>query len=784
MRRNSLVAAIALGSLIVLTIFVVHIAAAGPYGATVRISVAPDGSQGNSYSGYPSVSADGRWVAFASNASNLIPGDTNYSEDVFLADRLNGEITLISRAADGGLADANSGMPSISGDGRYVVFFSGATNLVAGLSIGPIRNHIYLLDRQTGQTVLVDHTPDGSPGDNIAHYNPVISADGRWVAFNSGAMDLLPGRTVFPWHVYVYEVQTGEITRVSLRTDGSEGDACSWSPSISADGQYVAFWSYAHLGPDNPGFIGDVFVHDRLTHETTLVSVASDGTPGNGDSFTYGLDGNYYAPCISADGRYVGFGSWANNLVPDDNNGKSDMFVHDRQTGVTTLVSANTAGGVGNGNSGGQCSWSADGRYITFRSSATDLVSPDTNGQSAIFVRDMWTGQTRLVSVPNDGSQANGPSDHPAMSADGRYVVYQSPASNLVDGDTDNLQDVFVYGVAPVVDVGGDGTSNEGDAFVRAGSFTGAWAGGWDATVNYGDGSGVQPLPLNPDKTFTLNHTYADNGVYTVEVCVADGASIGCNSSTVTVLNVAPTVGQIIAPLDPVQVGIVVDTGAGFTDPGVLDTHMALWEWGDGSTSAGAVNETLGSGTAAGSHTYTAPGVYTIKVTVMDKDGGSGYSMFQYIVVYDPEGGFVTGSGWINSPQGAYALDPSTTGRAHFGFVSRYQRGAKTPTGQTQFRFQASSLSFESEMYQWLVIAGHRAQFKGTGTINGVGNYGFLLTAIDGQINGGGGVDKFRIKIWDKESGDTVVYDNQMSAEDGADPTTVIGGGSIVIHKQ
>lgn len=155
---------------------------------------------------------------------------------------------------------------------------------------------------------------------------------------------------------------------------------------------------------------------------------------------------------------------------------------------------------------------------------------------------------------------------------------------------------------------------------------------------------------------------------------------------------------------------------------------------------------------------------------------------FQYVVVYDPDGGFVTGGGWINSPAGAYVADPALVGKANFGFVSKYQKGATVPTGATEFQFKVANLNFKSTAYDWLVVAGARAQYKGVGTINGAGEYGFLLTAIDGQQPGGGGLDKFRIKIWLKATG-AIVYDNQMGAADDGDAATVLGGGSIVIHK-
>jgi len=229
-------------------------------------------------------------------------------------------------------------------------------------------------------------------------------------------------------------------------------------------------------------------------------------------------------------------------------------------------------------------------------------------------------------------------------------------------------------------------------------------------------------------------------------------------------------------------VNTAINASAGFTDPGILDTHTAVWNWGDGASSPGVVTEVHGSGNVTGSHTYTAPGVYTINLLVTDKDGGNGTAQYEYVVVYNPNGGFVTGGGWINSPPGAYKANPKLTGRAHFGFVAMYKKGAKgatVPTGNTEFQFQVGNLNFHATSYQWLVVAGAKAQYKGTGSINGKGNYGFMLTAIDGQVTGGGGVDKFRIKI---TLGSNVIYDNQMGAPDSANPTTAIAGGSIVIH--
>jgi hypothetical protein len=142
----------------------------------------------------------------------------------------------------------------------------------------------------------------------------------------------------------------------------------------------------------------------------------------------------------------------------------------------------------------------------------------------------------------------------------------------------------------------------------------------------------------------------------------------------------------------------------------------------------------------------------------------------------------VTGGGWIISP--ANAIGGVVGGRANFGFVSKYKKGMTIPTGETEFQFQLANLNFHSTVYDWLVVSGAKGQYKGSGTINDGGNYGFLLTATDGQLTGGGGTDKFRIKIWDKNNGDTVVYDNAPGGDDvTSSPTQPIDGGSIVIHK-
>jgi PKD repeat protein len=313
------------------------------------------------------------------------------------------------------------------------------------------------------------------------------------------------------------------------------------------------------------------------------------------------------------------------------------------------------------------------------------------------------------------------------------------------------------------------GTDPEGQA------LTFAWDLNGDGTFETaGDRVTVSLAAIDGPSTLPIQVQATDSGGLTAT-----------DVTTIIVQNVAPTITALTLPHEPQQVQTSITGSATFTDPGTADRHTARWDWGDGTTTDGTVTEATGAGTVSGTHSYTQPGVYRVRVTVTDDDGASAEMVFHYLVSFDPTGGFVTGGGWIDSPAGGCTLTAvchGVTGRASFGFVAKYQKGATVPTGQTQFQFKAGNLNFHSSAYEWLVVAGAKAQYKGTGTVNGSGSYGFMLTAIDGQIIGGGGSDKFRIKIWDKTSG-AVVYDNQRGATDDAEPSTIIQGGNIVIHR-
>jgi len=239
------------------------------------------------------------------------------------------------------------------------------------------------------------------------------------------------------------------------------------------------------------------------------------------------------------------------------------------------------------------------------------------------------------------------------------------------------------------------------------------------------------------------------------------------------VSNRPPAIAALDVARVPEALGQSVTAAGAICDPNLGELLTAEFQWGDGMVDeVTAESETCGQSMTE-SHVYVEPGVYTVTVTVTDEEGEFDTEVFEYAVIFDPSGGFVTGGGWIDSPEGAYTVDPGLTGKANFGFVSKYKKGANEPTGNTEFQFKVADLNFKSTRYDWLVIAGTKAKFKGGGTINGDGNYGFMLSAVDGDE------DTFRIKIWD--NADVVVYDNQMG--EGDDAATTLGGGSIVVHK-
>jgi Tol biopolymer transport system component len=401
--------------------------------ALLLLTVLPAaGTQGDGISKNPSISEDGRYVAYESYATNLVPGDVNAAYDIFVRDRQSGTTNRVSKSSAGVEGNGESSSSSISADGRYVAFESSATNLITGDTNS--QRDIFVRDRQTGTTSRVSRDSAGVEG-NGGSYFPSFSADGRYVVFYSDATNLVAGDTNSISDVFVRDRNTGTTSLVSRNSAGVVGNGASFNPSISSDGRYVAFVSYAsNLVSDDTNGKSDIFVRDRNTGTTSRVSRSSAGVQG--DDWSYGAS-------ISADGRYVAYDSQATNLVAGDTNGVDDIFVRDRNTGTTSLISRTSAGVLGNGGSD-YPSISADGRYVAFHSHASNLVSGDTNGHYDIFVRDRNTGTTSRVSRDSAGVEGDEESYYPSISADGRYVTYESDATNLVSGDTNGLYDIFV----------------------------------------------------------------------------------------------------------------------------------------------------------------------------------------------------------------------------------------------------------------------------------------------------------------------------------------------------
>jgi Tol biopolymer transport system component len=403
-----------------------------PRATTTLISAARSGQAGNARSFTAGISADGRYVAFESDASDLVAGDRNGVSDIFLLDRRTRTLRSVTRSYRGGPADGGSyGPPSLSADGRYVAYSSYATNLVPGDSNGSV--DAFLTDLRTGATTRIDVSATGTqPADG--GNQPRLSADGRYVAFDSYSSDLIPG--VAGEQVYLRDLAAGSTTLVSVARDGSgPGDEGSYSPSISADGRYVAFSSYSDdLVDGDTNGTADAFVRDRVTGRTVRASLSDADRQVAGASMP---------SSISADGRYVGFTSQDGTLAEGDTNEAPDAFVRDLLAGTTVRVSLSSNGGQGNSSSGDPV-LTADGRYVMFSSAASNLVDADTNGHFDVFVRNMRTGRTELVSVGPGGRQGDADSSNAWPSADGRYVLFNSYASNFGARDTNGELDVYV----------------------------------------------------------------------------------------------------------------------------------------------------------------------------------------------------------------------------------------------------------------------------------------------------------------------------------------------------
>ena len=408
-----------------------------------RVSVSSTGEQGNNQSFGTSLSADGRFIVFTSTASNFVPGDSVNSRDIFVHDRDSGNTERLNLVIDSEQINYNTNTyVSINADGRYVTFH-GYTGL--------FNYDDFIHDRQLGVTERVSVSSSGERSVNSTSISPSVSsvsADGRFVAFTSNAANLVADDSNDTFDVFVRDRISGTTERVSVSSTNAQGNGLSRLPSISDDGRFVVFISSAdNLVEADTNAANDIFIRDRALNSTQRLSISSLGVQANSSS-------GY--PSITRDGRYVVFYSKATNLVEGDINAMIDIFIHDRDIGTTELVSVSSNGEQGDSISINPAV-SSDGRFVVFHSSASNLVEGDTAGNMTypnytdVFVHDRNSGITERLSVSSSGVQGNNNSavffagaNGPSISADGRFVGFESSARNLVAADTNGEDDIFV----------------------------------------------------------------------------------------------------------------------------------------------------------------------------------------------------------------------------------------------------------------------------------------------------------------------------------------------------
>ncbi|MFF2745551.1 TolB family protein [Kitasatospora sp. NPDC058048] len=421
-----------------------------PKGDTARVSEGPAGEGPDRESFARGLSGDGRYALFSSSASNLLPGGHGSSGDVYVRDLRNGHLERIGVAADGSALNDGAGDAAISGDGRYVAFTTRATNVLPGQR--KHENDLFVQDRWTGRTELVtagDGTSGAGDDQSIrSAHDPAVSWDGRYVAYSSDRTDLAPGVHGGKFNVFVTDRWTRTTRVVSTGADGTPADNSSYRPTISADGTVVGFSSRAGnlLPPDgaqpaagtavSPLASGTrpypSYVWDARTGRTTGASLDEAGQLQGS-----GADGR-----ISPSGRYAVYALFQPGGRPGSHGVHKDVFVHELATGKVTRVSTPLPGGTGT-DSSFDAEMTLDDRWVFFASEAADLVPDDTNEQTDIFRTDLWTGRTDRVSLTADGTQSTSASSFPAVDAFGTTLLFTADDGNLVPGDTNGCADVF-----------------------------------------------------------------------------------------------------------------------------------------------------------------------------------------------------------------------------------------------------------------------------------------------------------------------------------------------------
>ncbi len=410
-------------------------AAPGPSGPE-KVSIGDAGAQPDGGSSQGAVTGNGRFVAFFSSASNLLALGTPGTQ-VYVRDRESATNLLVSHTPAGAAGNSGSHYPAISDNGRYVVFGSDATDLVA--ADGNAVTDVFLADMQTGVLTRISEAAGGGDGDGESYcFGASISKNGRFAVYTSAASNLVGDDANGKYDVFLYDRVLATTTLVSRGTSGAPSNGNSLNPSLSSNGRYITYFSNATdlVAGDTMGQ-NDIFVYDARKGTTAKAS------PGMGAAEA---DGNSAEPVVSNNGRWVAFDSIATNLVPNDTNGKSDTFLYDRKRGAMGRMSALPGGTQGNDGSY-YCSMSANGKVLVFSSHASNL-SPDDNDGTGwdVFRVDLKTGALTLLSRDTAGTGGNGDSYSyaPSLSSNGHYLVFSSIATNLVAVDTNGHDDEFL----------------------------------------------------------------------------------------------------------------------------------------------------------------------------------------------------------------------------------------------------------------------------------------------------------------------------------------------------
>jgi len=398
---------------------------------TARVSLSTAGVQGNNGCTLNGISDDGRFVVFSSSATNLVAGDSNSWEDVFVHDRVTRTTVRASLSSTGAQGNYFSRSGSISGDGRWVVFASGASNLVVGdIDQG---SDIFLRDTLSSVTSLVSTSSTGTQG-NSASTEPKVSTEGRFVTFVSAATNLVFGDISSATDIFVKDLLTGSTTLVSVDSAGIQGNAASSEPSISPDGRFVAFSSTAtNLVPGDTNGVQDAFVHDRVLGSTDRVSVSNTGMQ---------LTMASSRPQVATSGLLATFNTSFPTVVVGDTNGVVDGFLRDLANNTTIRITVG-ASGLQLPTGGTSTSISGNGRFIAFWSNSANAVLADTNSDNDIFVYDRQDQSVSRASVSTGGFQASGSSTVALLSGDGSAIAMESAATNLAPFDSNGFTDVF-----------------------------------------------------------------------------------------------------------------------------------------------------------------------------------------------------------------------------------------------------------------------------------------------------------------------------------------------------